>query len=116
MYDVHSTKAAEFIDHQEILDTLEYAKANKGNKELVEGLIERARDCKGLSHREAALLLECDDPELVEKMYVVAKEIKQKFYGNRIVMFAPCICPITVLMAVFTVHIMRRISIYAAKS
>ena len=89
MYDVHSPKATEFIDHQEILDTLEYARANKDNLELVEGLIERARDCKGLSHREAALLLECDDPRLMEKMYHVAKEIKQKFYGNRIVMFAP---------------------------
>ena len=89
MYDVHSTKATEFIDHQEILGSLEYAKAHKNDKELINSLIERARDCKGLSHREAALLLECDDPELVEKMYKVAKEIKQKFYGNRIVMFAP---------------------------
>lgn len=89
MYDVRSPKATEFIDHQEILDTLEYAKKNKDNKELIDSLIERARDCKGLSHREAALLLECDDPALVEKMYKVAKEIKQKFYGNRIVMFAP---------------------------
>lgn len=89
MYDVKSAKATEFIDHQEILDTLEYANANKGNRELISGLIERARDCKGLTHREAALLLECDDPDLVEQMYHVAKEIKQKFYGNRIVMFAP---------------------------
>ena len=89
MYDVHSPKATEFIDHQEILDTLEYAKENKDNKDLINSLIERAKDCKGLTHREAALLLECDDEELVEKMYKVAKEIKQKFYGNRIVMFAP---------------------------
>ena len=89
MYNPKSTKATEFIDHQEILDSLEYARANKNNTELIEGLIERARDCKGLSHREAALLLECDDPVLVDKMYHVAKEIKQKFYGNRIVMFAP---------------------------
>lgn len=89
MYDVKSKKATEFINHEEILETLEYAKANKDNKELVSSLIERARDCKGLSHREASLLLECDDPELQEKMHQVAKEIKQKFYGNRIVMFAP---------------------------
>lgn len=89
MYNVHSSKASEFIDHQEILSTLAYASENKNNKELIESLIERARDCKGLTHREAALLLECDDPVLVEKMYKVAKEIKQKFYGNRIVMFAP---------------------------
>lgn len=89
MYNPKSKKATEFIDHQEILDTLEYARTNKGNTELIEKLIERAADCKGLSHREAALLLECEDPRLVEKMYRTAKEIKQKFYGNRIVMFAP---------------------------
>ncbi len=89
MYDVKSKKATEFIDHEEILDTLEYAKKNKDNRELIEQLIERARDCKGLTHREAALLLECDQPDLIEKMYKVAKEIKEKFYGKRIVMFAP---------------------------
>lgn len=89
MYNPKSAKATEFIDHQEILDSMEYAKKNKDNTELIENLIERARDCKGLSHREAALLLECEDPRLVDKMYHVAKEIKQKFYGNRIVMFAP---------------------------
>lgn len=89
MYDVKSEKATEFIDDQEILDTLDYAKNNKDNKELINSLIERAKDCKGLTHREAALLLECEDEELIEKMYKTAKEIKQKFYGNRIVMFAP---------------------------
>lgn len=89
MYNVRSKKATEFIDHQEILDTLEYAEKNKGNRELIGQLIERARDCKGLSHREAALLLECDQPDLIGKMYKVAKEIKERFYGNRIVMFAP---------------------------
>ncbi len=89
MYDVKSKKATEFISHEEILSTLDYAEKNKGNRELIENLIERARDCKGLSHREAALLLECDQPDLIEKMYKVAKEIKEKFYGNRIVMFAP---------------------------
>ncbi|MDD3219951.1 MAG: [FeFe] hydrogenase H-cluster radical SAM maturase HydG [Lachnospiraceae bacterium] len=89
MYDVKSKKAEEFIDDQEILETIQYAQENKSNRELIESLIERARDCKGLSHREAALLLECDQPDLIDKMYHVAKEIKQKFYGNRIVMFAP---------------------------
>ena len=79
MYNPKSTKATEFIDHQEILDSLEYARANKNNTELIEGLIERARDCKGLSHREAALLLECDDPVLVDKMYHVAKRSNRNF-------------------------------------
>lgn len=89
MYDVKSSKAEEFICHEEILDTLKYAEENKSNRELIEGLIERAEDCKGLSHREAAVLLECDQPDLNEKMYALAKRIKRKLYGNRIVMFAP---------------------------
>ncbi len=89
MYNAKSKIATEFIDDQEILETLAYAEANKRNRELIEGLIERAKDCKGLSHREAAVLLECDLEDLNEKMFKLAKEIKQKFYGNRIVMFAP---------------------------
>ena len=89
MYDIMSKKAEEFISDEEILDTLAYAEANKSNRELIDSLIERARDCKGLSHREAAVLLDCDIPELNEKMFSLAKEIKEKFYGNRIVMFAP---------------------------
>lgn len=89
MYNVKSSKAEEFINDEEILETLEYAKANKHNKELISNLIARAKDCKGLTHREAAVLLECDLPEENEKMFTLAKEIKQKFYGNRIVMFAP---------------------------
>lgn len=89
MYNPKSMKAEEFINHEEILETLEYAKANKSNKELIASLIERARDCKGLTHREAAVLLECDLPEENEKMFALAKDIKKKLYGNRIVMFAP---------------------------
>ncbi|MDD7319004.1 MAG: [FeFe] hydrogenase H-cluster radical SAM maturase HydG [Prevotella sp.] len=88
-YDVKSDKAEEFINHQEISDTLEYAQANRTNRSLIEGLIEKAALCKGLSHREAAVLLECDEPDLTERIFRLAKEIKQKFYGNRIVMFAP---------------------------
>lgn len=89
MYNVKSMKATEFIDDAEIMDTLAYAQANKSNRDLIKGLIERARDCKGLSHREAALLLECDQEDLNQEMFALAKEIKQKIYGNRIVMFAP---------------------------
>ena len=89
MYRVDSEKAEEFINHQEVLDTLEYARANKNNHALIEQLITKAAQCKGLSHREAALLLECDQPELTDRIFHLAKEIKQKFYGNRIVMFAP---------------------------
>ena len=89
MYNIKSRQAEEFINHQEILDTLEYAQANRNNRPLIESLIDKAALCQGLSHREAALLLECDEPELVQRIYHLAREIKRKFYGNRIVMFAP---------------------------
>ncbi len=89
MYNPKSKVAAEFIDDAEILDTLDYAKKNKENRALIESILERAKDCKGLSHKEAAVLLECEIPDLIDRMYSLAKEIKQRFYGNRIVMFAP---------------------------
>ena len=89
MYDVKSRVATEFIDNKEILDTIAYAKQNKSNRKLIEQLIHRAKDCKGLTHREAAVLLECDQADLNEQMFHLAKQIKQKLYGNRIVMFAP---------------------------
>ncbi len=89
MYNMMSAKAEEFIDHQEILDTLQYAEENKHNKELIESILEKAKECKGLSHKEALVLLDCDLEEQNQKIYELAMEIKQKFYGNRIVMFAP---------------------------
>jgi len=89
MYNSKSKIATEFINDEEILDTLSYAQQNKSNRELIESLLERAKDNKGLSHREAAVLLECDLEDLNQKMYSLAQDIKQKFYGNRIVMFAP---------------------------
>ena len=93
MYKADSKIAEEFIDHQEILETLEYARSNKSNCALIEQLIDKAARCKGLSHREAALLLECDQPDLIEHIFHLAQEIKHKFYGNRIVMFAPLYLP-----------------------
>lgn len=89
MYDVKSSKAEEFISDEEILDTLDYAEKNKSNKELIEALLQKAASLKGLTHREAAVLLDCDLPEENEKMYRLAEQIKKDFYGNRIVMFAP---------------------------
>lgn len=89
MYNVKSMNADEFINDEEIRKTLKYAEENKNNKELINSLIERARDKKGLTHSEAAVLLLCEDKELNEKMYSLAREIKQGIYGNRIVMFAP---------------------------
>ena len=89
MYNVMSPKAEEFIDHQEILDSLQFAEENKRNKELIESILEKAKACKGLSHREALVLLDCELEEENQKIFDLAMEIKQKFYGNRIVMFAP---------------------------
>ncbi|MCB2361780.1 [FeFe] hydrogenase H-cluster radical SAM maturase HydG [Clostridium estertheticum] len=89
MYNSMSKNATEFIDDDEILSTVAYAKENKSNRELIDSLIKRASEGKGLTHREAAVLLECDLKDEEEKMFKLAKELKQKLYGNRIVIFAP---------------------------
>ena len=89
MYNPSSLKAEEFIDHEEVLETLAYAQENKSNEELIDQILEKARERKGLSHREAAVLLDCDIPEKNQEIFELAKQIKQDFYGNRIVMFAP---------------------------
>ncbi|KGL48987.1 [FeFe] hydrogenase H-cluster radical SAM maturase HydG [Porphyromonas cangingivalis] len=88
-YNKASRKAEEFISHEEILATLAFAEANKDNKAMIEAILDRAIDGKGLDHREAMLLLECEDEALQQRMFSIAKEIKQRLYGNRIVMFAP---------------------------
>ena len=97
IYNPKSLKAEEFINDGEIRATLEYAEANKNNTELINEILEKARPrktedgwhCAGLTHREASVLLACDDPEIIEKIYAIAEEIKLAFYGNRIVIFAP---------------------------
>ncbi|MBO8450167.1 MAG: [FeFe] hydrogenase H-cluster radical SAM maturase HydG [Spirochaetes bacterium] len=89
MYDVKSPHAEDFINDAEIQETLAFAQEHKSDRALIASLLEKAKECKGLSHREAAVLLECDIPEFNGKMVEIAKEIKEKFYGNRIVLFAP---------------------------
>ena len=89
MYDPKSAHAEEFIDDAEIRETLDYAARNRGNSTLIEEIINKAATCKGLTHREAAVLLECDQPDLVERYMQLARELKQRLYGNRIVLFAP---------------------------
>ncbi len=89
MYNPKSLKAEEFIDDDEIKETLAYADANKDNFELIDSILEKAKRLKGLSHREASVLLACEDADRIEKMYALAEQIKKDFYGNRIVMFAP---------------------------
>ena len=89
MYNVKSLKAEEFISDEEILDTLAYADANKDNVELIDEILNKARERKGLNHREASVLLACDRQDKIQEMYDLAKQIKEDYYGNRIVMFAP---------------------------
>ncbi|MEW4412687.1 [FeFe] hydrogenase H-cluster radical SAM maturase HydG [Clostridium sp. AN503] len=88
-YNPASLKAEEFINHEEILNTLAYAEENKDNLPLIDSIIEKARLCKGLTHREASVLLACENQEKIREIYDLAEELKKKFYGNRIVMFAP---------------------------
>lgn len=88
-YDPKSLVAEEFINDGEILETIEYARTHKNDRDLVMKIINRAADCKGLTHREAALLLECEIPEAVEAIKELAVKIKEKLYGRRIVLFAP---------------------------
>ena len=89
MYNPKSMKAEEFIDHQEVLDTLAYADAHKTDAALIDAIIEKAKLRKGLSHREASVLLACELEDRNQEIYALAEQIKKDFYGNRIVMFAP---------------------------
>ena len=96
-YNPKSLNADEFINNEEILETLDYAEKNKNNVELIDEILNKARPqktatgcvCKGLTHKEASVLLACEIPEKIEEMYKIAEEIKLAFYGNRIVIFAP---------------------------
>ena len=88
-YDPKSLKAEEFISHEEIQETLAYAEENKHNEALIDQIIEKAKLRKGLTHREASVLLNCDIEEKNQEIYKLAEQIKKDFYGNRIVMFAP---------------------------
>ena len=89
MYNPKSSTAEEFIDHNEVLDTLRYAQDQKNNLELMREILKKASLAKGLTHREAALLLYCDSEEINRELFALAQRLKQEFYGNRIVLFAP---------------------------
>ena len=96
-YDPRSLKAEEFINDGEIRETLRYAEEHTNDYELIDAILEKARPvkkgngcfCRGLTHREASVLLACEDPERINRMFEIAEEIKLAFYGNRIVIFAP---------------------------
>ena len=89
MYNPKSLKAEEFISDEEIRETLAYADANKENVELIDQILAKAKECKGLTHREASVLLACPIPEKIQDMYD---------------------------LAVCTVRIIRKISILPAKN
>ncbi|MBQ3984798.1 MAG: [Bacteroidales bacterium] len=89
MYNPTSSHADDFINHDEILESLAEASRESGNHARVLEILEKAAKCKGITHREAAILMACNDPEIEESIYNLASEIKHKFYGNRIVLFAP---------------------------
>lgn len=89
MYNPKSLKAEEFISDEEIKETLAYASENRRNKELIDEILNKAEQMKGIDHREAAVLLECELEEENGRIFSLARKIKERFYGNRIVMFAP---------------------------
>lgn len=89
MYNINSSKAEEFISDEEIKKSLQFAEENKHNEKLIDDILKKASEMKGISHEEALVLLDCDIPEKNEEIYALAKKIKNEFYGNRIVMFAP---------------------------
>ena len=113
LYNPKSSKAEEFINHEEILATLAYADENKHNATLIKEILAKAKLEKGLSHREASVLLACDIPELNEEIFHLAKKIKDDFYGDRIVLFAPLYLA---SMAVFIAHTMQKINTFHAKN
>lgn len=88
-YNPKSSIAREFINDAEIQESLAYARQNRNNKEVIDAILMKAREMKGISHREAAVLLECELEEENQEIEKLAKEIKERFYGKRIVMFAP---------------------------
>ena len=89
MYNPKSHKAKEFIDNEEVLASLEYAEKNKNNIDLIDKILDKAKLGKGLSHREAAVLLDCEIEEKNKEIFALAEKIKKDYYGNRIVLFAP---------------------------
>ena len=89
IYNPQSSIAEQFISHDEIIATLDYAAAHRGDSALINDILKKAAEARGLTHREAAVLLECSDSDTIERIFSIARDIKQRIYGNRIVMFAP---------------------------
>lgn len=116
MYDPKSMKAEEFISHEEILDTLAYAQENKSNEKLIDAILEKAKLRKGLSHREASVLLACEMPDKIQQIYALAEQLKKDFSAIVLSCLRLCICPITVSMAVCIVLIMPKTNTLLGKN
>ncbi|MBQ9137999.1 MAG: [Alistipes sp.] len=88
-YNPHSASAEEFISHSAIVDALDYAASHRGDSALIEEILSIAAEGRGLTHRQAAVLMECEDSDTIERIFTLARQLKQRIYGDRIVMFAP---------------------------
>ena len=88
-YNPQSAVAEQFISHAEIVATLDYAAAHSDDRKLIADILQQASEGRGLTHRQAAVLMECRDSETIKSIFALARKIKERIYGNRIVMFAP---------------------------
>ena len=91
-------------------------KRTNPTRELIESLLKKAAGLKGLTHREAAVLLDCDLPEENEKMFRLAEQIKRISTATVSSCSRPCISPITASTAVLIAPIIIKINISAGKS
>lgn len=101
MYNVKSMQASEFIAHDEILETLAYASANKNNASLIDSIIAKAKERKGLSHREAAVLLDCELDEKIRKFLLWPNKSKKIFTATASLCLRRYIFQTTVSTAAF---------------
>ena len=74
-YNSRCKKAEEFISEEEIKRTLKYAEENKDNIELIRSVLEEAKEAKGLDFTQAMLLLECENEEIINEIFSIAKEV-----------------------------------------
>ena len=88
-YNPSSAHASEFISHREVMATLDYAAVHCNDIALANEILDKAAAGNGLTHREATVLLYCTDEQITTRIFDLARNIKQRIYGNRIVMFAP---------------------------
>jgi len=81
--------ALDFIKDDEINSLIAKGKELVSDKELVREIIEKSKSAEGLTPEETAVLLNLEDKELIEEMFKAARQVKEKLYGKRLVVFAP---------------------------